>query len=109
MVGQNYERELRDVLRSEGWVVFRSAGSHGADLIALKPNEHRIIEVKATKYDAYRTTLDKPQFDMLNAYAEQGFSVYYYIRFKGEKKWFSYKLPMKPYPIFRKEQKRDTG
>jgi len=105
MVGQNYERELRDILRGEGWVVFRSAGSHGADLIALKPNEHIIIEVKATKYDTYRTTLDKDQFDLMNAYANQGFTVYYYIRWKGTKDWFKYKLPLKPYPIFRKHEK----
>jgi Holliday junction resolvase len=101
MSGQNYERELRDILRKEGWVVFRSAGSHVADLIALKPDDHMIIEVKATKYNNYRTTLDKPQFDLLNAYAKQGFNVFYYIRWKGLKTWSKFKLPLDPYPVFR--------
>jgi len=108
MTGQNYERELRDILRKQGWVVFRCAGSHGADLIALKPNEHMIIEVKSTKHDRYKTTLDKEQFDLMNSYAIQGFSVYYFIRWKGrENKWSKWKLPLERHPIFRYTETKD--
>jgi len=101
MAGADYERELRDKLRRDGWVIVRSAGSHGFDLVALKPTEHMIIEVKSTKNDKFYTTSDKEQFDMLNAYAHQGFNVYYYVRWKGRKpKWKRWKLPRTPYPAF---------
>jgi len=107
MVGASYERELRDILRKDGWVVFRSAGSFVCDLIALKPDDHRLIEVKATKFDKFYTSNFpklKEQFDLLNEYAKQGFNVYYYIRWKGERKskWNLYQLPLKPYPVFKK-------
>jgi len=109
MVGANYERELRDILRSENWIVFRSAGSHVADLIALKPTTHMIIEVKSTQDDVYYTSLSKEskeQFDLLNGYANQGFNVYYYVRFKGRKNtWQRWKLPLKSYPVFKYEDK----
>lgn len=102
MSGATYERELRDILREDGWVVFRSAGSFVCDLIALKPDEHRLIEVKSTKYDGYFTTQDKKQFDLLNAYARRGFNVYYYVRWKGKgKEWSHWQLPLEPYPVFR--------
>jgi len=105
MVGSDYERELRDILRSEGWVVFRSAGSHVADLIALTPETYMIVEVKSTQDDVYYTSLNKEskeQFDLLNGYAKEGFNVYYYIRWKGRKeKWKKWKLPLEPYPVFR--------
>ena len=109
MSGAGYERELRDILRKEGWVVFRSAGSHVADLIALKPSQHMIIEVKATQFDQYRTSKDSEQFDLLNNYARQGLSVYYYIRWKGKKEWSLFKLPLPGYPIFRKGEGTMAG
>jgi len=107
MSGANYERELRNILREQGWIVFRSAGSFICDLIALKPNTHMLVEVKSLKGDVYRTSKDKEQFDLLNGYAKQGFNVYYYIRWKGRKnKWDSFKLPLESYPIFRNIEKK---
>ena len=107
MQGSNYERELRDILRTEGWVTFRSAGSHVADIIALKPNSHMIVEVKSTQDDVYYTSLNKEskeQFDLLNGYAKNGFNVCYYIRWKGRKpKWSKFQLPLEPYPVFKFE------
>lgn len=104
MVGANYERKLRDKLRKEGWIVFRSAGSHNVDLIALKTKEHILIEVKSTNKERFKTNINqksKEQFDLLNAYAQQGFNVYYYIWWKGKKMdWQKFKLPLKPYPTF---------
>lgn len=113
MVGANYERKLRDKLRKEGWIVFRSAGSHVADIIALKPNEHMIVEVKSTSKDRYKTSLNqktKEQFDLLNAYAKQGFDVYYYIWWKGKRTdWQIYQLPLEPYPVFVYEKNKDKS
>lgn len=104
MVGINFERKLRDKLRTEGWLVFRSAGSHVADLIALKPNEHMIVEVKTTNKNRVKTNINKQskeQFDMLNNFAKQGFNVYYYVWFKGKRlDWKKFKLPLEPYPTF---------
>jgi len=43
--GANFERRVRKYLENEGWVVFRSAGSHSpADLIALKAGEVKLIQ-----------------------------------------------------------------
>lgn len=102
MVGINFERKLRDDLRKQGWVVFRSAGSHVADLIALKPNDHMIIEVKSVGGNKYYTSSDKEQFNLLNEYAKQKFKVFYYIWFKGKRNgWQRYQLPLEPYPVFK--------
>ena len=105
MSGSTYERELRKILREEGWIVIRSAGSFLCDLVALKLNTHILIEVKSTKADNANLGHDdksKAQFDMLNAYAKQGFNVWYYIRWKGRKpKWSKYQLPLEPYPKFK--------
>ena len=124
MTGANFERKLRDKLRKEGWLVFRSAGSHVADLIALKvirkligglPNvtvehitiDHQIIEVKTTNKNRVKTNINKQskeQFDMLNDFAKQGFNVYYYVWFKGKRlDWKKFKLPLEPYPVFKCE------
>ena len=108
MVGSSYERELKKLLEQKGWLVIRSAGSFSSDLVALKPTEHMIIEVKSTKHDKFYTTLDKEQFDILNSYAKNGYTVYYYVRWKGRgKKWSRFKLPLEPYPIFRKDMEEN--
>jgi len=105
MTGSNYERELKKDLTEQGWLVFRSAGSFSCDLVALRPEQHRLIEVKSKKAEHFYTSDDKEQFDMLNDLAKEGFDVYYYIRWKNKKdKWSKFKLPLKPYPVFRYEK-----
>lgn len=49
--GANRERQVLELLRSEGWYAERTAGSHGeADVIALKAGHMpRLIQVKCTK------------------------------------------------------------
>jgi Holliday junction resolvase len=44
------ERQVMAVLRAEGWVVYRAAGSHGhADLVALRAGDPpRLVQVKGT-------------------------------------------------------------
>jgi len=101
--GTDYERELRTLLREHDWIVFRSAGSFVCDIIALRPTEHMIVEAKATKGDRYYTTNNKEQFDLLNGYANQGFNVYYYVRWKRKNFWSRWKLPLEPYPVFKRD------
>ena len=104
MTGSDYERELRTILRTKGWLLFRSAGSFVCDLIALKPERHALIEVKSTKAKQYYTSESKEQFDLLNSFANEGFNVYYCIRWKNcrQCKWSKWKLPLEPYPIFKR-------
>jgi len=114
MSGASYEREIRTILRDEGWIVFRSAGSFDVDVIALRPDDHMLIEVKSTKAKVFRvgsSKRDREQFDVLNGYAQQGFNAFYYIRWKGvrENKWTRYKLPVKPYPIFRYHKNKEIS
>jgi len=107
MDGSSYERELKRILTKEGWLVFRSAGSFFCDLIALKPNEHMLIECKASKEKAYYTASSKEskaQFDALNNLAKDGYNVFYYTRWKRINKWDKFQLPLEPYPIFRRSE-----
>jgi len=49
--GANFERRVRKHFEAEGWVVFRSAGSHSpADLIALKAGEVMLIQCQLNGY-----------------------------------------------------------
>jgi len=103
MGGATYERELKKDLLKEGWLVFRSAGSFVCDLIALKPDDHMLIEVKSTskkKFNISYSKRDKEQFNMLNNLAKEGFNVYYWIRWKGKKHWTKHQLPLNNYPVF---------
>jgi len=106
MTGADYERELKSILTKQGWLVFRSAGSFNCDLVALKPDEHMLIEVKSTKDNRYPLNLNKytkEQFLMLNNLAKEGFNVYYYMRWKGVNKWTIHKLPLDAFPIFKRD------
>lgn len=58
--GRNYEYLLISELRSEGWYVIRSAGSHSAvDVVALHPSENKVVvyQAKATKDAQYAFSL----------------------------------------------------
>jgi len=104
MVGSNYERRLKKELEKDNWLVLRSAGSHGIDLLALKPTKHILIEVKSTSKNRLKTNINqksKEQFDMLNKLAQKGFTVFYYVWFKGTRTgWHKYQLPIEAYPTF---------
>jgi Holliday junction resolvase len=47
--GTTRERQVRDMLRDDGWVVYRAAGSHGcADLVALRADmEPLLLQIKS--------------------------------------------------------------
>ncbi len=49
--GRKFEYRIRDLLQKNGWIVFRSAGSHtSADLIGVKPGPKVIlVQTKATE------------------------------------------------------------
>lgn len=54
--GANLEYRIKQVLEEDGAVVCRSAGSHGAfDLIAIYPNQIRLIQLKRVKGDVIPT------------------------------------------------------
>ena len=47
--GAARERQLKERLESQGWIVQRSAGSKGcADLVAMRDGQIQFIEVKTT-------------------------------------------------------------
>jgi len=48
--GSNRERAVAEQLRGDGWIVYRSAGSHGnADLVALKVGHPAmLVQVKSS-------------------------------------------------------------
>jgi len=50
--GRDTEYKVKKELEKEGYVVFRTAGSHGvADIIAINSKVVRLIQVKRTKSD----------------------------------------------------------
>jgi len=53
--GHNRERDVRKLLREDGWLVIRAAGSLGTgDLVALKAGmTPRLVEVKSTAGGPY--------------------------------------------------------
>lgn len=53
--GREAEYKLKHDLERAGYLVLRTAGSHGAfDLVALKPTRIRLIMVKRTADDTYK-------------------------------------------------------
>lgn len=56
--GSRREHKVAELLRAEGWVVYRSAGSHGnADLVALRVGERPLlVQVKSSvrPYEHFR-------------------------------------------------------
>ena len=46
--GSKRERQVRDRLREEGWIVIRCAASKPCDLVALRPQAALLVEVKGT-------------------------------------------------------------
>ncbi|WP_456471612.1 Holliday junction resolvase Hjc [Methanocaldococcus sp.] len=49
--GHRFELKLKEMLEREGYIVIRSAGSKGIDLIAGKNGKLLIFECKSTKKD----------------------------------------------------------
>lgn len=70
--GIQRERQVRDHLRLEGWLVVRAAGSIGcADLIAIRSGQRpRLIEVKSTAGGPYEKFGPKERAELLDAAAE---------------------------------------
>ena len=65
--GSKYERELKEILEDEGFIVIRSAGSMGeGDLVAIArrgaATDVYIIECKSTNKDVYYSSNDSEQF-----------------------------------------------
>ena len=109
MTGSDYERELKNTLEAEGFVVVRAAGSLGTgDLWAFHPVRGVLwlIECKKTRHDRFKISHDqkyKDQYLSLVEIARRGeavpwFTVYYAVRFtrrgKPGKTWHFWRVPM---------------
>jgi len=74
--GSKYERELRDKLEDERYLVLRAAGSQGdaGDLAAIPPIKRRdivyVFEVKSTRKDVYYTSQNKEQYEKMKEIGE---------------------------------------
>lgn len=118
MSSSQYERELKSYLEHKGWIVFRSAGSHGVDIIAISTKfEVYLIEVKSFQPPSYRVTKspdDKEQWtemcELQNKLCDEGvgppaldlcikdwrrpiFHVLYGLRMKGRGGGWKFALP----------------
>lgn len=96
--GATYERELKHLLEKRGWIVGRSAGSNGIDLIATKPGITLLFEVKATKEMKYRLSgRGYKQYHYLHDLWKKGYNILYALRHIGTKQWLcmipQYKSP----------------
>lgn len=62
--GRGFEYRVRNYLTAQGWVVFRSAGSHSpADLIAIRPRTVWLVQCKGGKASISRA--DKEELMLL--------------------------------------------
>jgi Holliday junction resolvase len=86
--GRDAEHELRDILRSHGHIVVRSAGSAGeADLVSIDPNGAAIFwECKCAKDVSSFSIGSKYLKEQFNAYLllSQRVQVNYAIRFSRQ-------------------------
>ena len=60
--GYRAEREAFKILEQEGYLAYRSAGSHGLfDLIGVSPDDVRLIQIKVIGYNEKRIFLKERQ------------------------------------------------
>ncbi len=90
--GTKYEREASEILRNQGLLVHRVAGSASqkeaiSDLIAIDPKLGTyLIEVKSTSQDVFYLSEHKEQFDrLLKAGSEYNFIPLLMLKFKGKR------------------------
>lgn len=90
--GTKYEREAAEILRSQGFLVHRIAGSGSdskaiCDLIAIDPKLGTyLIEVKSTVQELFYLSEHKEQFnELLKASSEYGFTPLIMVKFKGKR------------------------
>lgn len=96
--GINRERQVRVLLRNEGWVVIRAAGSLGVcDLVACRIGERtRFIEVKATAGGPYEHFGPASRHELgVTAYEAGGDAWLAYWPPRGKLTW----IPEREWPI----------
>ncbi len=90
-MSSKYERELRNLLEEMGYIVFRSAGSLGGDLILRnKKNQFILIEVKSVgekngywRYHVSDNEKNKEQYKEMKDLANNEVPCIYSVRWKG--------------------------
>ena len=82
--GRAYEYKARKILEREGFYVIRSAGSRGIiDLVAIKPNKIKLIQVKSTSRDEIKIPNELKEF--AKKYSNQMVEVELWVFKKGKK------------------------
>ena len=93
--GRAYEYKARKILEREGFYVIRSAGSRGIiDLVAIKPNKIKLIQVKSTSRDEINIPNELKEF--AKKYSNQMVEVELWV-FKKGKKLEKIKVDRNPY------------
>ncbi|MCS7122433.1 MAG: hypothetical protein NZ908_00530 [Candidatus Micrarchaeota archaeon] len=88
--GIRVERKLRDILRQNGYLVIRAAGSgyDTPDLIALKNGRAVIVEVKTTKRDVIY--FRREQYNNMKDFFDNGFNVVVAVYRSGEFRFYGF-------------------
>lgn len=88
--GIRVERKLRDILKQNGFLVIRAAGSgyDTPDLIAMKNGRAVVIEVKTTKKDTIY--FRNEQYRNMKGFFENGFNVIVAVYRSGEFRFYSF-------------------
>lgn len=97
MNGHARERQVRERLQEDGWVVVRAAGSLGiADLVAGKWGATRLIEVKANHGSPYMNFRATDRAMLLSAALQAGWEPWLiHWPARGEMRW----IPATEWPV----------
>lgn len=100
--GTIFESRLKAILKKNGLNVFLLAIPESADMVVLN-GTHRLIECKTTHNISWKVK-NRTQHDRLIAFAKEGISVYYAIRFtighKATIKFFHILSSKYPYSMY---------
>lgn len=94
--GRRFEWQLKKDLESQGWFVYRTAGSHGIyDLIALRESEEHgpqvaLFQCKTTKEDKVNPLIK--EFTGKVAFKADSFAQFLAVKITGKKQYILYKL-----------------
>ncbi|MEM0456013.1 MAG: hypothetical protein QXL02_01475 [Candidatus Anstonellales archaeon] len=89
--GIRVERKLRDILKQNGFLVIRAAGSgyDTPDLIAMKGGRAVVIEVKTTKKDVIY--FREEQYKSMSQFYQEGFKVIIAVYTRGNFRFYEYR------------------
>ncbi|NPA22085.1 MAG: hypothetical protein GXN92_00700 [Candidatus Micrarchaeota archaeon] len=88
--GTRAEHKLISLLKAQGYLVIRAAGSGHLtpDLVALKAGRAIILEVKSSKQP--KVYIRPEQYEVLKRFFEEGFPCYLALYYKGKFLFFPF-------------------